>query len=219
MAPPHTTLAALQKLAAAVASVQLPDDLAGSDIERRKQRRRAVAHVVVGSPRGKSWCERQDRLSAIERLNLALLIDAEHHRLNRGIQIQADNVADLVDEQRIGRELEAFLPVRLQTEGAPDATDRGLRQPHLARHAARTPIGGVFRYRFERLGNHSVDTSIVDRTRCARARRIEQAIKPVRGKAVTPFRDRLLGHRQVVRDDLAVDTGNILENDPRAQRK
>jgi len=57
---------------------------------------------------------------------LALLIDAQHHCFQRRIQIQPDDVADLVDEQRIGRKLEGFLPVRLQAEGAPDAADRRL---------------------------------------------------------------------------------------------
>ena len=42
---------------------------------------------------------RQDRLLAIERLYLALLIDAEHQRPVGRRQIKADDVADLVDEQ------------------------------------------------------------------------------------------------------------------------
>ena len=39
----------LQEFAAAMAPIQLADHLAGGDVQRRKQRRRAVAHVVVSS--------------------------------------------------------------------------------------------------------------------------------------------------------------------------
>lgn len=73
-----------QKLAAAMPPVQLSDDLSGGDIEGRKQRRCAMAHIVMRSPFGKSRRQRQDRLGAVERLYLALLIDAQHHRFHRG---------------------------------------------------------------------------------------------------------------------------------------
>ena len=37
---------------------------------------------------------RQQQLRVVARLDLGLLIDAEHRRMRRGIQIQADNIAD-----------------------------------------------------------------------------------------------------------------------------
>ena len=42
----------LKKLGAAMTPVQFPDHLAGGDIEGGKQRRRAMAHVVMGAPLG-----------------------------------------------------------------------------------------------------------------------------------------------------------------------
>jgi len=69
-----------EELACAMPPVQLPDDRTRGDVERREQRRGAVAHVVVSAPLGDAGGHRQDRLGAIERLNLALLVHAQHHR-------------------------------------------------------------------------------------------------------------------------------------------
>src|SRR2546427_7869836 len=52
-------------------------------------------------------------------------------------QIQAHDVAHLVDELRVGRELEGLGAVRLQPEGAPDAADRTLAHAGRDRHRAR----------------------------------------------------------------------------------
>src|SRR6185312_3747473 len=54
-----------------------PDDLAFEDIEGGEQRGRTVALVVVGHGSGASLLQRQARLGAVERLDLALLIDRE----------------------------------------------------------------------------------------------------------------------------------------------
>ena len=56
----------------------LADDLAFQHIERRKQRRNAVTLVVVGHGAGASLLHRQPRLGAVQRLDLAFLIDREH---------------------------------------------------------------------------------------------------------------------------------------------
>jgi hypothetical protein len=42
---------------------------------------------------------RRDRLGAVERLNLAVLVHPHHDSLDRQIQVQADNVAHLVNEK------------------------------------------------------------------------------------------------------------------------
>ena len=63
--------------------VQLTDHFPCGNVQRCKQRRRAMAHVVVGSALGDARCQRQNRLSAIQCLNLALFIHAQHHRLER----------------------------------------------------------------------------------------------------------------------------------------
>src|SRR6202008_4764769 len=65
----------------------------------------------------------QAGLSAIEGLALALLVKAEHDRMGRRIDIEADDIAQLVDELRIIRQFEPAHPMGLQAVSAPDALD------------------------------------------------------------------------------------------------
>ena len=118
----------VEKLPGPVAPVALADDEAGSDIEGCEQRSRSVALVIVRAPLRHARQHRQDRLCTVERLDLALLVDAEHQRAVRRREIQAYDVADLVHEVRIAGELEGLRAVRLQAEGAPDAPDRRVRK-------------------------------------------------------------------------------------------
>jgi hypothetical protein len=68
---------------------------AGRDLKSREQRGGPVALLVVLGLLRESRTERKDRLGAIERLDLRLLIHAEHDRVVGRVQIQADDVADL----------------------------------------------------------------------------------------------------------------------------
>jgi len=61
----------------------------------------------------------QHRLGAVERLNLRLLVDAQHERLVRWIEGEPDDVPDFVNEQRVLRQLERLDPMRLQRERPP----------------------------------------------------------------------------------------------------
>ena len=101
-----------------------PDDRAGGGVEGGEQGGRAVALVIVAAPLRLARPHGQHRLGAVERLDLALLVDAEHQRAVRRVEIEADDVAHLVDELRVARQLEALDPVRLQAEGAPDTVHR-----------------------------------------------------------------------------------------------
>jgi len=75
----------------------------------------------MGSPLGLTGTHRQERLRSIECLDLRLLVDGEHERLLRRVQIEPDPVPHLLDEQGIGRELEGLAAVGLQHKGSPDA--------------------------------------------------------------------------------------------------
>ncbi len=98
---------------------RLRDHLPRGDIKRRVQVGRPVADVVVAAPLRHTRHQRQHRRRAVERLDLRLLIDTKHHRCLRRVQVQADDVAHLVDELRIGRELERLRLVRLEPERPP----------------------------------------------------------------------------------------------------
>jgi hypothetical protein len=82
-----------------------------------------MTFVVVGHRPGAVLLHRQARLSAVERLDLALLIDREDDCMGGRIDIEADDVAQLADKLRVGGELELLHPVRLKAVCAPDALD------------------------------------------------------------------------------------------------
>ena len=93
----------VQELARPVTPVALADDEARGDIEGGEQRGRPVPHVVVRAAFGNARHHRQDRLFAVQGLDLAFLVDAENKRPVGRREIKADDIAHLVDEQRIVR--------------------------------------------------------------------------------------------------------------------
>ena len=121
----------IEELPGPVALIALADDRVGGNIEGGEQRGGAVALIVVHAPLRDAG---QHRLCAVERLDLALLIHTEHQRAVRRVEREAYNVARLVHEVRIGRQLEGLGSTRLQAEGALDAPDRRVRQPRLLSH-------------------------------------------------------------------------------------
>src|ERR1035438_5281467 len=68
----------------------------------------------------------QSGLSAIQRLNLAFFIDAEHDCLLRRVQTCALPICHLLQKLRIARQLESLRAMWLQLVGAPDIADGGL---------------------------------------------------------------------------------------------
>ena len=138
------------------------DDLAVEHAERREQRRRAVALVVVGLRPAAARLHRQARLRAVQRLDLALLVDAQHQGLVRRIQIQPHDVGQLLDELRVAAQLEGLDPMRLEVVTRPDALDRGLAEPLGPGQRARAPVRrrgrrgvqGGFHYRADLLHRH-----------------------------------------------------------------
>ena len=85
----------------AVALHAAADDRAVEHVEGGEQRGGAVALVVMGHGAGAALLHRQAGLGAVERLDLALLVDRQHDRMGRRIDIEPDDVAQLVGEGRI----------------------------------------------------------------------------------------------------------------------
>ena len=54
--------------------------------------------VVMGAPLNLPRPHRQQRLGTIQRLDLRFLIDAEHQRPIRRVEIETDDVAHLLEE-------------------------------------------------------------------------------------------------------------------------
>lgn len=100
----------------AMSGLALGDDLTVGDIERSEQRGCAMADVVMGDALDIAESHGQQRLGALECLNLAFLVYAEHHGAVRQIEIKPHDIADLLNEERIVGELEGLSPVRLHAD-------------------------------------------------------------------------------------------------------
>ena len=74
---------------------------ARGDVERCEERRRPVPDVAVGHALDVPQAHRKTRLRSIESLDLALLVDAEDHRVIGRIEIEPDDVSNLLDEEGI----------------------------------------------------------------------------------------------------------------------
>ena len=166
-----------------------PDDRAGGGVEGGEQGGRAVALVIMAAPLRLARPHGQHRLAAVERLDLALFVDAEHQRAVRRVEIEADDVAHLVDELRIARQLEALDPVRLQAEGAPDTVHRRRRDARRPGHRAAAPVGRTVGHRLQRPGHHLGDLVVADPARRAGPRLIVEPAEPPLGKAAAPQAD------------------------------
>ena len=105
-----------KELLMAMARLAFGEDGASGDVEGREQGGGAVANVIVGDALDVPQAHGQHRLSAVQGLNLALFIDTKHQSVIGRVQIQADNVAHLFDEEGIGGDFEAAGAMRLHGE-------------------------------------------------------------------------------------------------------
>ena len=134
-----------QELLVPVPPVAPADHLPRRHVQGREQGRGAVPDVVVAGLLGPPRQQRLGRLGAVEGLDLALLVHAQDDGPLRRGQVQPDDVPDLLDEERVGRELERLAQVRLEAERPPDPDDGRLGQAEVAGQRAGTPVGRVRR--------------------------------------------------------------------------
>jgi putative transposase len=154
-----------------------------------------------------------------QRLHLALLIHRQHDRHLGRVQIQADDVVDLVHEQRVVGELERVRAVRLEIKRPPDPPDRRRRQPRPLGHLRARPVRRVLRCGLQGRHDDVLDLFHADRRRPARPRVIHEPIQPQLAKPTTPLADRRLrdpARRSHVLIGAPLRTG---QHDPRAQRQ
>ena len=120
----------------------LADDLALKDIERREQGGDAVPLIIVGHGAGASLLHRQPRLGAVQRLNLALLIDGQHNGVVRRIDVKSDDVLELGGKLRVAGQLELAHQMRPKTVGTPDPLHRTDADPGRLGHGRAGPMAG-----------------------------------------------------------------------------
>jgi hypothetical protein len=105
----------------------------------------------------------QPRLGAIEGLNLALLVDREHHRVGRWIDVQAGNVLQLGGELGVLGELEPLDAIRLQAVPSPDPLHRAQADPGRLGHRPAGPVGRLARRLGERQRDYPLDPRLGQR--------------------------------------------------------
>lgn len=110
------------------------DHLAVERVQRGKQRRRTVALVVVRHRSGPAALQWQARLRSVERLNLTLLIAAQHNGMLGRVQVESNNRFEFLGELRIVADFEGLDQMGLQAILVPDAPDAGFANPHLFGH-------------------------------------------------------------------------------------
>ena len=148
------------------------DDLAGGDVERGEQCRRAVALVVMRHGAGSALLDRQAGLCAVERLDLALLVDRENQRLVRRIEIETDDIAHLLDEVLVIRQLEGLHQVRLEAVRLPDPLHAGVGEADGTGHLADAPMRRRLRRLVQGLMHNPLDHLGAQRRLASRSRRI-----------------------------------------------
>ena len=146
-----------------------------------------MSHVAVRATFRYARHHRQDRLFAIEGLNLALLINTEDEGSVRRRKVKADDIAYFVDEQRIARQLERLATVRLQAERHPHAADRGVGKASFRCHRADRPVRRVDRCRAQCSIDHGSNLIIDYRSRSTGASLIKQTIAAILQKSASPL--------------------------------
>ena len=81
-----------EELLVAVPFMALSDHTSAENLQSGEQRGSPVAFVVVSHGSATALLDRQAGLRAIQCLNLAFFVHAQHDRLLRWIQVQADDV-------------------------------------------------------------------------------------------------------------------------------
>jgi hypothetical protein len=181
--------------------------------EAGEQRRGAMALIIVRAPLDLAGAHRQQRLGAIERLDLTLLVNADDERLVGWIEVKADDIANLFNELWIGRELERLRSMRLQREGAPDSMHGGSRDARRLRHVARAPVGGTLRFLLQRLDDDGFDLIVTDLAGCAASGLVVEAIEPMLDEALAPGAHGLARGAHGIRNLTVVHPLGRAEND------
>src|SRR5215469_1444325 len=129
----------------AVALHAAADDGAIEHAECREQGGSAVPLVVMRHGLAASGLDWQAGLGAVERLDLALFIDRQHHRMGRRIDIEPDDIGELVSKAGVARTLEGAQPMRLQFVLLPSALHRTQRDADGFGHRPAGPVSGFVR--------------------------------------------------------------------------
>src|ERR1700759_424940 len=122
------------------------DDFALQVIQRGKESDGAVAIVIMSLSADISFTQRQTRLTALQRLDLALLVTTEHHGLLWRIEVKTDDIPKFHLKIRIAGKLKDTRQVWLDLVLTPDSLHGRLGGTKLASHRAASPSYPALRW-------------------------------------------------------------------------
>ncbi len=170
-----------------VARHAVADDLAVEHAEGREKGGGSVALVIVSLAGWDTGPQGQQRLSSIQSLNLAFLVDTEHQCFVGRVQVKADDIVEFFDERFVAAELERFDPMRLPVVLLPKAMNRVFAEALRLGQAARTPRGCVGRGGVQGRMNDRAHLAMGDSWNAAGTRGVFfQSRKPQGQKALPP---------------------------------
>src|SRR5208283_3775870 len=160
----------------------------------------------------------QSGLSPVQSLDLTLLVQTEHQRLLRRIEIQADHVGQLLQKLRIAREFESSAQVRLKIVQLPQSVDGAGTDLLRLGHEPATPVGHPFGFGLQGRVNDGVTLGLVIlRLDPASRSNFPNLVDAPLPHAVAPEFDRMPVNSKSVRDGPILLTGHRSQNNLAAQ--
>ncbi len=203
------------ELLMAVALHVAADHRAVEHVERSEQRGGAVALVIVRHRSAAPLFQGQSRLAAIERLDLAFLVDREDDRMGGRIDIEPDDVVQLLGERLVVRQLEAAPAVRRQAVIVPDLHHRGGGDADRLGHRANRPVRRFVGRRLQRQRDHLVDQRRRQRRGARRPGLVaQQAVHALDHEPLLPSPDAVLRFARRRHDRHRADILAAEQNDP-----
>ena len=190
-----------QKLQMAMPGLAWREDLAMLHVQGGKGRGRAVPGVPVRHPLDVPERQRQARVGTLQRLDLALLVDAPYERVRGRMQVESDDVT-LLDEARIRRPRDAGGPVRLHAEEPHRALDGTRADPRRRRDGPHAPVRRVRRRGRQHGPLQPGDDLVIVGPGAPAPRRIVQAPYPLALQTAAP-----VAHHDMAQVDTRGDVG------------
>src|ERR1022692_4032468 len=106
--------------------IALANDFALQNFQSGEQGGRAMPDIVMGISAAAPLLERQTRLRPVQRLDLALFIQAENQALFRWIEIETHHVGQFLQKAHIAGEFESAAQMGFEIVFLPEAVDRVL---------------------------------------------------------------------------------------------
>ena len=160
-------------------------------VQGGKQRGGAVADIVMGEAFDIAQVQGEFRLGAVQRLDLGFLIHAQHYRMVGRIQVKPRDIADFLDKEGIGGQLEGLCQMGLDAEQGEPAMHGGLGDALGVSHQTQAPVGRLLGLLLKRMLDDGRNFFIVIGAGAAGAQFIVQTLDTGVEESAAPLADRL----------------------------